>query len=951
MGPTSRPGYRLYKLSPPSGILLSLPLAIAIGWYAWSAYAQIDRYGRASGEEVPWSVELFQIALHDELTRDLRRISLPGRPESNPLPTFSLSLTRDNLDGLNRQLAGKEARQYVDAFVQKDGTMREVRVRYRGSKPWHWLEPQKSMKVRLDRGDLIDGTRIFNLVNDPTPFGLEEQIILDVSRELGLLTPEYNAVRFLLNNNDMGVYRYAAQPVEGLLRRGRRMPGALYSGDTDIVDSTLHVGSLFFAREGWKQVAKQSGEEGDDFGPLDQLLGAVQGASFLEFAEYARRNIDLPRYAMFDALDVVFGGSEHDYFSNHKFYFDPYRGKFEPIAWSFRGFKHDPEFNYIDHPLLIRLKMTPGYLALRDSTVFSLLSNQASVPNIRTRANQLFEEMAPDLRADPYWDAYKLLPRVSRFHRFMVRPMTASKWLLAARDEIHGYSRRVRYLLDTLERPNISGTAGLVEPVVARLDLRVDGHGAHDLREITVSASCSGPFELRADLNRNGTLDDAIDPVIASGVVGRTTALNSHRNLLAGARLVGRAEPRPKRGRVRVVNESRTFSYLLQCDCPPQEVALILDNRVTGGSSRLALLVERTAYAHKTDTLPPAESVPSFASGQRSAHPWGFRIQPSPEIVRLGPGIVKVPETRVFRPHQEVIIAPDTKIAMGENASLVFHGRVTGEGTVAHPIVVGPAETGAAFGGIVIQGPASAGSRLKQMHIAGGTKAGKIGVDYSSLLNIYDTEDIVIEGVSFYDISGAENVLHATYVRNLRLNEVDIQQAPIDGVDLEFTQGAIRGIHVLGAGDDCLDLMGVNLLVSDSILQSCTNNAVSVGEESEVNAQGLFLSDSETGVLSKNDSHVRISRSLIYGTTTALQTKRRETHYTGDSSIGANDLFAVACKQVIKRARGSRIEVDQIRRALPTNGALAHLARNVLGLPEWSEFGVYANRYGRRPKL
>jgi len=180
--------------------------------------------------------------------------------------------------------------------------MREVRIRYRGSKSWHWLGPQKSMKVRLDSGDLIDGTRIFNLVNDPTPFGLEEQIILDVSRELGLLTPEYKAVRLRLNNNDMGVYRYAAQPVEGLLRRGRRMPGALYSGDTDVIDSTLLVGSLFFAREGWKQVAEQSGEKGKNFGPLDELLGAVQGASFLEFAEYADRSIDLYRYAMFDAL-------------------------------------------------------------------------------------------------------------------------------------------------------------------------------------------------------------------------------------------------------------------------------------------------------------------------------------------------------------------------------------------------------------------------------------------------------------------------------------------------------------------------------------------------------------------------------------------------------------------------------------------------------------------------
>ena len=177
-----------------------------------------------------------------------------------------------------------------------------------------------------------------------------------------------------------------------------------------------------------------------------------------DFAAYAEEELDLPRVAIFDALDVVFGGSEHDWFSNWKFYADPYRGKLEPVAWSFRGFQHEHAFNAIDAPLLIRLKMTPGYLARRDRKVYELLTGKASVPSIRERADRAMGALAEELAADPYWDAYKLLPRASRFHRFYVRPMTLDRWGLAAGYELDMFAERSRWLLDQLEEPGVEVT-------------------------------------------------------------------------------------------------------------------------------------------------------------------------------------------------------------------------------------------------------------------------------------------------------------------------------------------------------------------------------------------------------------------------------------------------------------------------------------------------------------
>lgn len=930
---SAHPAYRLYKTRLPTGLLMSLPILLVLAWYCWSAFAHVDRYARSTQDQAPWTIELLQIAVHDELVRDLRRILLDAPPTDSTIPTYSLSLTRQHLDALGEQLYSNAEREYVNGYVQKDGDIHEIRLRYRGSKPWHWIGAQKSMKLRLQRGDLMDGTRVFNLLNDPTPFGLEEQIILGLADEMGLLTPEYHPARVRLNNSDLGVFRYAAQPVEGLLRRGRRMPGQVFSGDSETVTDSGGVGDLFFSIDGWQQVAARGDTNAEEFAPLQRLLTSVASGSHAEFAKYASQHIDVERYAMFDALDVTFAGNEHDYFANHKFYYDPYRGRLEPIAWSFRGFQYEPEINLVDHPLLIRLKMTPAYLARRNRAVYSLLMQDASVPGIRARADRLFATMSADLRTDPYWDAYKLLPRVTRFHRFLVRPMSMSRWALAARAELFSYSRRVRFLLDQFERPNASASAWRVGTDLTRVDVVVDGHVSHLLRQVTVNADCGGPSIWRADSDRDGQAGPD-DVVVAMGATGSDSPVDGYADLEPGVVLVPRPDARADRGLVKALPEARTYSYLVSTPCAATRVAMVLDNQVTGGSSRLlAAVVAGVPSAHRT--LPKTDTVPTFAAGDRSAHLWDHAQTPAPVSVDLGPGIVHVKETRTFAAHQSVRIHPGTQLLMASGVSLFFHGSVHAVGSRQQPIVIS-ADSDEAFGGIALQGPGTAGSKLMHVRIEGGSAPG--GSQYPSMLSLYDTRDILLESVHISATTVAEDVLHATYVKNLRLHEVRIDGAPIDGVDLEFTDGQLRGLHVSDSGDDCLDLMGVDLRVTDSILERCHNNAISAGEESILTAHSLYIGDSDTGIMAKNHSVVRVTGSLIARTTTALRTKRRDVHYAGESLIGASNLHVTKCQRLLDEEPGSRIDTEQIQLSLPTRDALHHLGRNVLGLKDWDQF-------------
>lgn len=949
IGLTSPPKvYRFYKLSWLSGMLFVLPVVLGAAWYAWAAYAALDRYARAEDGGKEFNRTLYQVALHDELLRDLRRMNLPARPEGGRLPTYELYLGGESVDKLTRAQGKEEESSYVHGRLKKGSETRDVAVRQRGAAHWNWIGAQKSLKFRLDKGALLDDTRLFNLLNEPTAFGFEAEIILGIARERPeqLLVPEYYPVWLRLNNSDMGVYRYEAQPDEGLLRRNRRMPGSMFSGDSEVIDGARGVGSLFYDRKGWTKVAWKDDSQKDDYRELDRLLQEIAKGSYREFAEYAATSLNLDKYALFDALDVVFGCDAHDYKSNHKLYVDPYTGRIEPIAWSYRAFHHEPAFNLAENPLLLRLLLTPGYAAKRDHIVHQLLTGPASVPAVRDRTAKLFETLRPELEADPYWDAYKLLPAVSRFARYMVRPMNAEKWLLAAEDDLDDLARRSRFLLDELEADRLQAHWQFTEDRQGYIELNVSGHGAYRLDGVSVSAGeCAGTFGVHADVDLNGRLDKAQDREVARAELGAAAHLATYRDLLSGVALEARIPGGPVRGKVKSTMQARRYGYFVSsAECQPSYVAISLHSLITGGSSRLTLPLNAGGNAERVPApLLNAAAVPKLEPGDASPHPFSLPPEPIPERIELGPEPVVIDTSRTFSENQTVHIAPGTEVLLGEGVSLFFYGKVLAEGTLTKPIVFRPKDAQKRFGGIALQGSGASGSRLSNVEVSGGSRPQNPHIDYTALLNLHSTHDIELESMRLTGALGTEDVLHANSVTNLRLHELTIRNAPIDALDLEFADAEVRGLVVVGAGDDCVDLMGSRVDLTDSVLIACTHNAISAGEETDISAHNALMANSGTGLLSKNASVARLSRSLVYRTQVALQVHRKELHYSGTSSIRADELFAVGCQRLSDNPKGGELNVDQFQTTLPANGELPHLAQ-VLRLSDWAQLDLYITR-------
>jgi hypothetical protein len=915
---------------------MCVPAALLVAWYAWGAYAQVDRYRRAVEAPPPLTLETLHIALYDQLESDIRRMLMSPPPDPSTLYTYRLRVNRHDWDTLVDSADVKDDRPYVAAKVEHDGRLLDAEVRLRGDRHWHVGGTQKSLKVKLEKGELIRGHRIFNLLNDPTPMVVGQQLILDVTEESGILTPASSFVRLKLNDKDLGVYHYETAADESLLRTSQREPGGIY---TSALPGSAPSEDLWSSSKYWTKVSSRTDSEQDrtDFRDLERFLYQIHDATLAEFDDFARNELDLDAFARLDAIDVAFGGDRRDFRDDHDYYFDPYRGRWEPIAGAVRGFRDDTEFNIVDSPVLLRLKMTPGYLSRRDRLLHELLVEKGAPSAVQGRATQLLKNLAPELKTDPYWDAYRELPRIDDFHRRMVRPNTLSRLALVVESELTTYAHRHAWLVTELEKNPLYIDVGATVPserdaapgvaLSTPLTLVVDGHAGVALSELSVNF----PPECE---NAVVHLERAGAAVPARGAGGQVT-LTEELELPPTIAIVARPDADEARGPVRAKLAPTAYPFTLVTTCRPRTVSararhLATDSRVLARPMTDALRASLPAKR-----LGPGDK-PALRAGEVGPHPWDLE-RPAPRSLQLGPGEVVIPETRVFESNVAVTIAPGTHLRLGPKASLVFLGRVSFDGERGAPIVVESAEA-MRWGGIAIQGPGTQGSRLAHVTVRGGTTPTWRSVPYPAMVNIHQTRDIQLDSCQFTENAPETDNLHVAYVDGLTMTDTSMRGIAGDAVDLEFTTAELRRLRIINGGDDGLDLMGSQVTLSDSVVLGATGNGISAGEQSIVRVQNTLIGECGVGVLTKNAAKVALLGTLLYGNETGVRTYQRTVRYAGESEVTADVLFvADSKKRSVKRddREGDRLDRGRVLLDLPQPGVLDHLLGDVLELSSW----------------
>jgi hypothetical protein len=939
---------RLYRLRFVSALLPAAPALLLVAWYSAAAVAEHRRHDDTVGEDRPLTLELFHLHLHDHLARDVRSLARSSAARTGALPALRLSLGADALDALaagDRPEEGTGA--YVNATLRYGGEWFDVKVRYRGEEGWHRSYPQKSWKVRVEGGRGVEGFGTFSLINTPEPLPFDEQMVLDVCRDEGLLTPALFPVRLLFNDAAMGVYYFLGQPDADLIREADRVPGTLYSGDDAPVDEATGVSDLWNAAGYWKTVAEADRQPESPKKMLERLLAVVGRGTQAEFAAFARDHLDVERWATLDAIDVVFGGDRHDFGRNHKLLLDPVTGRFEPIAWDFRDWGHARTLNRVENPLLLRLKELPDYLTRRNRRVWELIHGACRPEEVRGRAERCAADVAADQAADPYWDAYRILPG-PRYLTRMVRPMTADRQRVVLEARLAEFERRAAFLTEELALPGIEWTYVVSPSGTGHLVATVDGHVGHRLEEVVPEwgpGCVPAAWSLAADRDLDGRPGGSAGP--GAPVLRPDRAARPAADLFPGTRLESRGEPHETRGAVRAVPDPRDYRFVLAAgDCLPAALRIRTTNLVTGEA-----LERRVEAGSKPPAGGPAargascrESAAALQPDRRSLHPWCLP-EPRPTPVTIGPGTVEIAETREFGPHERVVVMPGTTVEMAPGTSWILRGGLAAIGTAEAPVrfVAGRGR----WGGLLLVGPGAAGSVLQHVEVRGGSAPAARLTAPTGMLDVLDTHDVRVAHCRFHADAKVDQVVHAAYVDRLRIDDVEIRNAPDDALDIEFSTATVRRLTVVGARQEGLDVNGGRVALSDSRLLDCRGNALSAGSGARIDVTGTLLAGSRVGLLVKGGAVARLDGVLFYDDGTAAVLRTVDDRASRRTRLLPGEAYRASCPEAI-RIEGTRSGPAPVLLHPLPDSALGTLRSDVLGLDDWSTLdrGLAALRRG-----
>lgn len=290
------------------------------------------------------------------------RANFSSRLPQSKVKKLELFVNPKSIEELTSNLPESGLKHYKAAYLRSDNTGRQpVDLRLRGDSYSHWLYDKKSYRIKFKKGFAYNGARIVNLISPRWPeFFVNYCAVHKLARQQGVLSPDCDLVRLSLNGVDQGLYLLIEQVNENFLRKMRRAPGSLYYGD-HLSGPTVGNGesSLWYDAKMWEKKGSKNAEEAAYVGDIETVVVALTKYND-EFLEFFNNHINEKALFTFMAIDALIGVVHHDASHNHKLYFDPYTGRFEPIEWDIGVLNPQADIMYASYNRFVhRISMHP----------------------------------------------------------------------------------------------------------------------------------------------------------------------------------------------------------------------------------------------------------------------------------------------------------------------------------------------------------------------------------------------------------------------------------------------------------------------------------------------------------------------------------------------------------------------------------------------------------------
>jgi hypothetical protein len=753
------------------------------------------------------------------------------------------------------------ASEEVPADVTLAGQTVPVKLRLEGEGADAFRGEKWSMRIAAKRGHHLFGMRRL-MLEPPRLQGFQaERFFLDHLREEGVLAPRYFFVDVRINGDDIGLMAVREHYAKELLESQQRRDSVILRfDDTPYVESvrTGGDGGPFDNYRNARIEPFSAGRvERHPTLSADARIATGLLRGFVEGTLPAGETFDLETTGRFLAVAEVWRSEEALRWNNLRFYFNPLTARLEPVG--FVGDLHRPYTG----PGLVTQSQPFSKALLGDDAVRAAFSSALRRIAGRLAEGSLVEWLQKAERDDlarlhreyPFRSAYDFGPVVARAEALRSVALGSFALFDPAMD---GADRRYPQVLRAVvERDERGPTLVLANSLPV---------------PVTVT-------ELRFGAGEEGSAADFAKE--------------------AGVRLPIRLAP------TAVQTAPTPVRIAFQ---PPPRTAVGLPEIegvavVQGQTHRYPF--RAVAYPAPLRRSPLPRATLSEVLGQ---HPW-LRHDAEAGALVARPGTWEVEGSLVLPPGLGLRIPPGTTLRFGTGEGLIATGPLLFEGRAEAPIrLEGPAaaDPRSLWSGVAVLG-SERPSRWEHVQVVGTGGFDRTGWSLAAGV-VFRRAEVSMEHCRFAGnrTEDALNIIRSRFA----LRDVEIVDTDSDALDADFSEGRIEGGRISRIGGDGIDVSGSEVRLSGVQLSEIRDKAVSVGEQSRVTANGLSISRSGTGFVSKDRSWGEIRDSEITEIAhTALMAYVKKPEY-GPAELEASGNLVTRVQRLAMAQTGSRMVVD-----------------------------------------
>lgn len=822
--------------------LITLPVTIVFIYWGWGT---IDRYATfgVRYDPKPAKMTLFnagKLEAHHLIQKVRLAFSFTDneKDRKSSLRAINLFVPESNLAQLNSNLP-HSGFQYVKGGLWNGKKLQKVKVKYRGDFITHWGFFKKSLRIKTKKNRLFEGMRAFNLTAPKGVFQLHNYLAYRLAGSLGLMTPRSEMVTLNLNGKRQGLHLLVEQLEELTLRYHNRMPGDLYVGELVGKDAYTGVNHKVFEHAGlWKKIAINNHYPDDSRKPLERLIVLINSTDSKQSQEELNRLLDMDAWAKFSAFETLTQSFHFDKGHNWRLYYDPMRGKFEPVVWD--PLAWTTNWGKTGHQEAIRTRLHKAlfknahFVRLRQKVLINFFQSKTSEKFLR-EADQIISEIKPVIANDP---------------NLQYPTKTIFKKIRSVRDNIDKVFASVRHdILSSDGEVLYSTTSG-------GFNFLVTGKNIVNRTTFVYEQPLTGDIGATISYWQGG---EKIDVDVSGGLNIRGSRLELNVPLLSGMTI--------KQGETDVKNSFKLSPGFYEITLS----GIATDNKV------YEITVDRNSgsleYARKEGEI------------QKHSFEGFYGIVPYLPLDRATRWRGEVVIEGVQEVWGELIIEPGTVVKFLPGSTLIIHSRLLAVGTADDPIYFVPEDKSKSpWGALVLRGEGANNSRLSYCEFSGGSGLKGDLFEYTAMFSVHDVDGVEVNNCLFRDSQITDDMVHVVYSK-VHFNKTRFERSLMDALDIDISDAVIQECIFLDSGNDSIDLMTSNAVVYDSLVENGKDKAVSVGEGSKLLSINNVFRNNVIGVQVKDGSVASVYNTDFIDNDLALDAYKKNWRYMTGGSI------------------------------------------------------------------